>query len=437
MRYGFLSRFFARSRVLFLITVCVLGLVIVSYNFVTNRLADEQMIDEVFEYIKKNSLYPIYFEDACREEVKLVIYGDNPIRKTPTTACFDRYSSLEVLPKNWKDKTKPQKVGIGIGRIYKGRMGIYRVSHVYKGGPAYEAGLRDDDGILTMYNPDLDISYIPANSGRAFLLTYGKPGTALFITVRRNGRVFVLGPIVRKYTELQYVIVKESEDGVGYIYIKRFGMGVAKELREALLHFSKDGEHPRVIIDLRNNPGSYSVEAFTSLTWFSEQSDRVLLKYYRQDGIEKLFTADELSTKYSVPGLVGSVGEFSDYRIALLINGGSMSASDIFAAVIKMLSSESDFVVIGVKSYGKGIEQRLKIFSSKVFLKLTTGEYQTGDGVKIHGMGVIPHCFVQDSRWYFDDTFTQRDRQATVAQRLLKSHQKMNTQCSSGSKLEE
>ena len=163
---------------------------------------------------------------------------------------------------------------------------------------------------------------------------------------------------------------------VGYIQVTSFSENTAKEFKQTVQSLRKKGAKS-FIIDVRNNPGGLMDQALAMSSMFVENG-KPILQVVGRDGKPTVYKAsNELDDGFKVKE-----------KSIVLINGGSASASEIFAAALKQ--SGNNVTLIGTKSYGKGTVQNTLPFKDKTELKLTIAKWLTPDGTWIHKKGIKP-----------------------------------------------
>lgn len=198
----------------------------------------------------------------------------------------------------------------------------------------------------------------------------GEINTKVVLTLLREG---MDGPfdkeITRKLVKLQAVKSRMLQDDIGYIRITLFDKDVASEFKRHLKAL-KDQNMKGLVLDLRGNPGG-SVEEVTEI------ADEILGKqliFYSEDKNGNKHESFSDSSKLEVP-------------YALLVDGGSASASEILAGAVKDTHSGE---IIGEQTFGKGIIQILRPLQDGDAMKLTVSGYFTPNGTSIHGIGIEP-----------------------------------------------
>jgi carboxyl-terminal processing protease len=246
----------------------------------------------------------------------------------------------------------------GIGAAVKITRDAFIILETYKDFPADKAGLKAGDEIL-------EIGGLPVADYRedAGELLNGAPNSKIEITYRRQGKINNT-TITRGTIELKAVPFYELlEDNTGYIVLSRFNSNASSETIRALKELQGRGAD-KIILDLRGNPGGLLSEAILVSNIFINKgqlitSTKSVIEKYNQE----YFTPNEpINTK--IP-------------LAVLIDGRSASASEIVAGAVQDLDRG---VVVGARSFGKGLVQRPKELVYGTQLKLTISRYYTPSG---------------------------------------------------------
>ncbi|HMB42112.1 MAG TPA: S41 family peptidase [Balneolaceae bacterium] len=258
--------------------------------------------------------------------------------------------------------------GIGIDAGYRGE-DIVIVAPL-EGYPAQKAGLRPGD-IIKEINGQATSDMTPEEVQQ---LTIGDVGTTIQLTIERPGISEDLEfELERERIEIKNINIAEkvgSRGQYGYVQLVRFGQQAAEELRQELQTFNSDGDFEGLILDLRNNPGGLLNEAVAIVDKFIEPGVTIVETRGRRDEHNTTISSDE-------PAL------FSDLPIVVLINSGSASASEIVAGALQDLDRA---VILGSKSFGKGLVQTVKPLSYNTSLKLTISKYYIPSGRSIQSV---------------------------------------------------
>jgi carboxyl-terminal processing protease len=202
----------------------------------------------------------------------------------------------------------------------------------------------------------------------------GKPGTKVKITVLREDE-FKLHDftITREIIRIQDVKnVQILEENIGYIRLAEFREDSFKEFHKALKKLKEDGADS-LILDLRNNPGGLLNVAIDITEEFIPENEIIVSTKGRresQDTITKSKNKDPIS-----------------WPVAVLINEGSASGSEILAGALK---DNKRAIIVGAKSFGKGSVQSVIPLPDGSGIRLTTSKYFTPAGMSIHGIGIEP-----------------------------------------------
>jgi carboxyl-terminal processing protease len=269
-----------------------------------------------------------------------------------------------------KTSTKGEFGGLGI--VISVRDGKLTVISPLDDTPAARAGLKAGDVISRIG----EVSTVSMAVEEAVRLLRGPEGSKVTIWVDRKSwtepRKFV---IVRERIKLESVESELLSDNVGYIKIKNFQQNTGKDLEDQLAALTKEagGKLNGLVVDLRNNPGG-----------LLEQAIRVSDKFLTSGDI---VTTVGYGNKLREPKRARWQGTESTLPVAVLVNKGSASASEIVAGALKNLDRA---VIIGERSFGKGSVQVLYDFADNSALKLTIAQYLTPGGISIQNEGVTP-----------------------------------------------
>lgn len=250
----------------------------------------------------------------------------------------------------------------GIGITVGTRDGRITVMSVMDGYSAQRQGILPGDRILRI--DDKTLSDLKPSEVR--VLTRGEPGTEVKVEVERDGEdapiEFVLVREEIRLRNVSYAAV--LGDGVGYVRLERFSRDAGDELALTLKDFRLRGTLRGVVLDLRNNPGGLLDAAVEVAGKFVPKGSLVVsTKGRRPDSERKYFSnGDPL-----VP----------DLPLVVMINGGSASASEIVAAAVQDLDRG---LILGTRSFGKGLVQTVTPLIYNTQLKITTAKYYTPSG---------------------------------------------------------
>lgn len=324
-------------------------------------------------------LESFYFGDVDDETAKDNIY------KAYLSSYGDKYTMYYTADeyKALKESTNGKFYGIGAVCQLSGEGGVLLVD-VYDNGAGYQAGLRSGDRVVNV--DGRDITGMELSS--AVALIKGDKGTSVTLEVIRGTERLTFSA-VRDAVEAKTVSYTLLDNNIGYLSISQFEEVTTKQFKAAVEDLQSQGMKG-LVIDIRNNPGGLL--------------DTVvgMLKYMLPDGLI-VYTEDKQGNRKEYKGQDND--EFN-LPLAVIVNGNSASASEIFAGAIQDYGKGT---IIGTQTYGKGIVQTVKPLTDGSAIKFTIAKYFTPKGQDIHGKGVTPDMVVEY------DTDTDVDTQLDAA----------------------
>lgn len=278
--------------------------------------------------------------------------------------------------------------GIGIVISQDTDTGSFVIREVLEGSPAEKVGLMAGDIIVSIDEKSVEgLTVVDISS-----LTRGQKGTKIKVTVERDGKVLSF-ETERSNIDMQYV--KGSINGdIGYIKIIEFSKLTAKQF-ETTLKAMIEHNIKGLIIDLRDNPGGM-IDSVTKI------ADDLL-----PEGIIT-YTVDKNGNRNDFLSEEGEI----DIPIAVLVNGGSASASELLAGA---LQDHDKAEIVGTQTFGKGIVQGLYSLGDGSGIKITIQKYYTPDGVCIQGIGITPDYVVENS----DETDEQYNKAVEILKKKI------------------
>ena len=246
----------------------------------------------------------------------------------------------------------------GIGATVAIRDNHIIIVEPYKDYPADKAGLKAGDEILKI--DDVVVADFQENAGE---LLKGAPNSKVQITFKRQGETKTT-TLTRGAVEIKAVPFYElMEDGTGYIVLSQFNRNASSETIEALRELKEQGAN-RIILDLRGNPGGLLSEAINVSNIFVPEGELITTTKSVVEKYNKAYHTTRKPIDTEIP-------------LAVLIDGRSASASEIVAGSLQDLDRA---VVIGARSFGKGLVQRPKELTYGTQLKVTISRYYTPSG---------------------------------------------------------
>jgi carboxyl-terminal processing protease len=273
--------------------------------------------------------------------------------------------------------------------------GVVKVVSPIEDTPAYKAGLKPGDLIIK-----LDDTLVKGMTlSDAVKKMRGKPKTQIRLTVLRKGENKPLEiTVTREVIKVQSVKSKSLGNGYGYLRITQFqeetNADLVKHL-EKLMKQEKDGLKG-LVLDLRNDPGGLLTSAVGVSAAFLPPKVLVTSTDGRTEDAKHRFTASpedyqrgrKDDVMKNLPALAKSV------PMAVLVNGGSASASEIVAGA---LQDHKRAIIMGTQTFGKGSVQTVIPLSGNTAIKLTTARYYTPSGRSIQAKGITPDIIVEET----------------------------------------
>ncbi len=262
--------------------------------------------------------------------------------------------------------------GIGATVSSDVKTGVLSIVKPFVGGPAYEAGLLPGDVLYKVNEEEVTGKDITEVVGKI----KGEEGTTVNVTIVREGEADPIEfTITRRKVEVPTIEYEMLDNKIGYIAVSEFDEVTAEQFRQALADLEKQGQKG-LVIDIRNNPGGL-------LDTVVDMLDRML-----PNGLI-VYTEDKYGNREEYKS--DSKEEFKK-PLAVLINGNSASASEIFAGAIQDYEKGT---IVGTTSFGKGIVQSILPLTDGTAIKVTVSKYYTPKGRNIHKIGISPDVTVE------------------------------------------
>jgi len=360
--------------------------------------ADSAQIAEVFDRVQREYVdkveAPRLIDDALRGMVG---------RLDPYSSYLDaeEYADLRV-------STAGTYAGIGIEVSTADR--ALRVVRPFRDSPAAIAGIQSGDMISA-----IDGMPVGNDLDTAMARMRGPRGSTVKLAVVRTGSALPLEfTVVRAQVDVHSVGLARLDESFFYARIMTFSDTTAMDFAAGIARLRRDlGSRPRgLILDLRNNPGGVLESAV-------EVADQML-----EEGL--IVTADGRTpaARFSMSATPGEV--LSGVPVVVLVNGATASAAEILAGA---LQDHHRAVLLGQRTYGKGLVQTVMPLASGRAIKLTTSRYFTPSGRSIQGSGIEPDQALELDEQPLDLedpqarlALAQRDQGVRAALELLKGH---------------
>ena len=335
-----------------------------------------EILNEYYEEIPENEL----LEAGVKGMIGYL--GD------PYSVYMDKDTSIA-----FNEKINGEYVGIGT-EIIQYSDGKIEVNDVYEDGPAYEAGIRDKDILIKVDDTDISDKTLSEVSS----LVKGKAGTKVRITVLRDDEEKTF-EVKRKSIDITSVtsdIIEYKDSKVGVLTISLFAANTDLQFEKEL----KELENKKIdslIIDVRGNSGGYLNVVSDILSHFIKKGE-MLYQLKTKDEIEKIYDKTE---------------DKRNYKVAILVNGGSASASELLASCMK---DTYKAYTVGTVTYGKSKVQKTQDLSNGATIKFTFQEWLMPSGESVGGKGMEPEYVVP---YEASDTEHEYDSQMQKALDLL------------------
>ena len=339
-----------------------------------------------------------YLEEKDKDALAEGMYAGLLYGLNDPYSCY--YTAEEYEKQN--TETEGSYVGIGVA-MQKNPAGGVKIAECYEGGSAYAAGIKVNDIISSIDGKDItdwemeDVAdYIKNREADAVSLTVHRENVeeALDISVKIAD------------VELPSVYGEMLDKKTGYIEITEFKGVTFEQYKETFERLKEQGME-RLVIDLRDNPGGLLTSVCDVLGWILPEG----LIVYTEDkyGNKMEETCDG---KHPL-----------DMPLAVLVNEGSASASEIFAGAVQDYEVGT---IVGTTTFGKGVVQALYPMSDGSAVKLTVSKYYTPKGKNIHGEGISPDIKVKLNPELFNQTELTReeDNQLQAAVQSLEEQEK-------------
>jgi carboxyl-terminal processing protease len=296
---------------------------------------------------------------------------------TGMLASLDPHSAY-LTPELYRDlevETRGSFGGLGIEITIKN--GVLTVVSPIEDTPAYKAGIKAGDQIVKINNDftkDMTLT-------EAVKRMRGPKGTKIKLTIHRSGvpELFTV-TLARDVIKIKSVKAKELKDGYDYVRITTFQESTDDAVEKAIDGFRKEGHgHIKgLVLDLRDNPGGLLNQAVKVSDDFLDGGLIVYTQGRTENQQQKYFSHKK--------------GEFEDFPMVVLVNGGSASASEIVAGA---LQDQKRSVIVGTQTFGKGSVQTILPLDDHSALRLTTARYFTPNGRSIQAVGITPDVEVE------------------------------------------
>ncbi len=249
----------------------------------------------------------------------------------------------------------------GVGALIRQRGKENMISETYEGFPAQKNNLHPGDVVLEVDGNNIE----GKNYEEVSELLKGQPNTSVTVKIRRAvTNIIETKTITREEIKISNVpYFGVLEDNIGYIYLSNFTENASAEVTKAFKELKSQGIK-QLVLDLRSNPGGLLMEAVNMMSLFVPKGTLIVSTKGRIKDWEKSYLSTGQPLDTEIP-------------IVVLVNSGSASASEIIAGAMQDLDRG---IIIGQRTFGKGLVQTTRDLSYNAKLKITTAKYYTPSG---------------------------------------------------------
>ena len=383
--------------------IFVAGLLILflSLGFSTLRNRDLDLVKNLDIYYTLFRELNMFYVDETDPE-KLVTTSINAM-----LSSLDPYTSY--ISEADMDDFQFQTTGEygGIGSLIRKSGNQVMIAEPYEGFPAAKAGVRAGDVILEVDGVPTKDMEIEGVSDKL----KGKPGTELSLLIERYNeeKALELKLVREKISILNVPYYGMIDPGTGYIRISNFTTGASLEVENAFKELQREHELTSLVLDLRSNPGGLLLEAVRICNLFVDKGEMIV----NTRGKVKQWDSEYSTTREPLD---------KEIPLVVVVNRGSASASEIVAGALQDLDRA---VVVGQRTFGKGLVQTSRPLKYNAQLKVTTAKYYIPSGRCIQALdytnrnqdgsvGVVPDSLIteyktQNGRLVYDGGGIQPD----------------------------
>ena len=323
----------------------------------------DEKIGQIEEVINQN-----YLNEVDEEEIEAGIYKGMISGLGDPYAAYYTQDELKAL----RESTSGAYQGIGAKLSQDPDSGAIQVVTCFEGTPAQKAGLLPGDILYTVNGTEVtgkDLTDVVSMIKTA-------EGDQVHIQVARDGEKDYLDfDVERSEVSVPTVAYKMMDNKIGYVAISEFDEVTAKQFQDALADLDEQGMD-KLIIDLRNNLGGLLDTCCEMLRQILPEGRIVYTE--DKDGNQEEYNCDGAHA-FKKP-------------LVVLVNGYSASAAEIFSGAVKDYGIGT---LVGTKTFGKGIVQRIVGLQDGTAVKLTISKYFTPNGTDIHQKGIEPDVTVE------------------------------------------
>jgi carboxyl-terminal processing protease len=386
-----------------LTAVTLVGVRIATPAWAGFRSDPKEVVDEVWQIVNREYVDANFNNvdwEAKRQELLTQSYASpedayEAIRdalkglEDPYTRFLDpdQYANMQI-------DTSGELTGVGITLgMDEGNNHLVVVSPI-EGSPADKAGIKSKD-VITRIN---DTSTEGMDVNAAVTLIRGEPGTSVRLTILRGDQQTLQYTLKREKIELatvKYEVKTNNGQQIGYIRLTQFSANASEKMKEAIKALEKE-KVVAYVLDLRSNPGG--------LLYSSAEIARMWM--------DKGAIVSTVNREGEQDRLVSNNNALTDKPLAVLVDGGSASASEILSGA---LQDNKRATIVGTQTFGKGLVQSVHSLSDGSGLAVTIARYRTPNGTDIDHKGITPDIKVELTEADIEGMTENRDLVASPA----------------------
>ena len=340
------------------------------------------LIDEVWQIINYNYVDATFNQVDWRQVRREYLNKSYANQEEAYTAIKEMLGKLEdpytrfMDPQEYKNMqidTSGELTGVGITISKDEETNRLIVISPIEETPAFKAGIMARDIITKIDGKSTQGMEI----NDAVKLIRGKPGTTVTLTIQRGSRIrnFTIERARIKLHAVRSRVENTSQGKIGYIRLTQFSAQAPKEMREAIRNLERKNVEGYVL-DLRSNPGGLLYASVDIARMFLDRG-KIVSTVYRKGVVEEQKANNRAITNKPV---------------VILVDGGSASASEILSGALK---DNGRAVLVGTKTFGKGLVQSVRPLGDGSGLAVTIAKYLTPSGRDINKEGIPPNIIIE------------------------------------------
>lgn len=350
----------------------------------TNNSAYLKRIEYALNEVSKK-----YVEDV---DMDTLVNGAISGIASATGDPYTRYISEEEYKEMLESSVKPYS-GIGVHLTFDTETSGIEILGIMPNSPATKVDLKIGDIIVKV--DDITVSLETYQD--AVDAIKGEANTTVKLIIKR-GEELMEREVIRESIVANNIESEVLDGNIGYIKIWQFDNDIYNQFKSEYDKL-RSQNIKGLVIDVRNNPGGLVADTLNIARLMLPKCD--LLKLVYKDGSEKVYKCDGKNE--------------IDIPLAILVNSRSASASEILSGAIK---DSKKGIVIGTKTYGKGIVQTIEPLGNKGALSITTSKYYTSSGIEIHKKGIEPDRVVELPDEVKNDLTIERSKDTQLSEAI-------------------